>query len=124
MEARARALVRPISSLGRQEEVPAMLAHPRTDSQFRIAIGGRGVDMVDAVFEQEVEYWISLILFHAPKRCGTKNDACALMAGPSERMFRNHVPPRLSVSRVIFHDNRMVEQGNEPRSPKLVLRRK
>lgn len=56
METRACALVGPIASLGRQEKVSAMLAHPKADSQFRIAIGGCGVDMINAVFEQELKY--------------------------------------------------------------------
>ena len=53
---RLRALETPLVGLGRQEEGVTVPVHPRSDPEFGVAISGRRVDVVHAVFEQQVEH--------------------------------------------------------------------
>jgi hypothetical protein len=70
-----------------------MLAHPRTDTQFRIAIRRCSVDMIDTVFEQDVDNRTSLVLAYSTKRRGTKNYASTLMTGVAERLRGYDISP-------------------------------
>src|SRR5271155_1830240 len=84
MQAVASAQIAAVARLGRQKEALAMLSHPRRDSQLRISISSRRVDVIDAVFDQEVEDWIGFFLLHCAKRGGAEDQAATLMIGTSE----------------------------------------
>ena len=90
METVARALIGAVAGLGGEEEALAMLAHPRADSQFRLAVRRRRVDMIDAVFEQHFEHAVGLVLLHPAERGGAENNARTLMPGFSERTRLDH----------------------------------
>src|SRR5260370_42168684 len=73
-----------------------MLAHPRGEPQLRLAVRGCGIDVIDAKFEQNIEYLIDLFLLHPSQRGGAENHPRTLMAGFSKRNGPDHwSPPRL-----------------------------
>src|SRR5271166_4426314 len=94
MHAVARSVVSSVTGLGREEEILAMLAHPRPDPHLRIAVRSGGIDMVDAEFEQEVEDLVSLVLVHPAEGGGAENYARAEVTGFSEPNLVDHFPPR------------------------------
>ena len=94
MQTIARAVIGAVSGFGGEEEVFAVLAHPRTDAKLRIAIGRGRVDMVDAELEQNIQDGVGLVLLHPAQSGGAENHTRALMTGVSERNFLDHFPPR------------------------------
>src|SRR5262249_34050634 len=74
-----------VAGLRGQEEARAMLRHPRADAQLRVAVRRRGVDVIDAVLEQQLENLIGLLLAHGAERCCAEDHPCAAVAGSSER---------------------------------------
>src|ERR1700722_465366 len=90
METVARALISAVASLAGEEKSLAMLAHPRPDSQFRLAVRRRRIDMIDAVFEQHLEHAVSLFLLHPAERGGAENNPRTLMPGFSEWIGVDH----------------------------------
>src|SRR5260370_38392639 len=73
-----------------------MLAHPRGEPQLRLAVRGCGIDVIDAKFEQNIEYLIGLFLLHPSQRGSAENHPRTLMAGLSKRNGPDHwSPPRL-----------------------------
>jgi hypothetical protein len=70
-----------LARLRRQKEVLAVTRHPRPDAQFSIAVGGRRVDMIDAIFEQQIERAVGLGLGHGAERGGAKERDGAHVAG-------------------------------------------
>src|SRR5579862_3742708 len=80
METVASALIAAVAGFGREKKSLAMLAHPRTDPQFRFAVRRRRIDMIDAVFEQHLEHAVSLVLLHPAERGGAEKNSCALMS--------------------------------------------
>ena len=55
-------LIRPLAGFGRQEKLFPVLLHPRADAQLRVAVAEGGVDVVDAVAQQQIERAIGLVL--------------------------------------------------------------
>src|SRR5207249_4977710 len=72
MQALARGRIGSLSRLCSQEEALAMPSHPGTDAQLRVAVGCGGVDVIDAVLEEEIENLIGLFSGHTPERGGAE----------------------------------------------------
>ena len=53
-----RALPGALLGLGREEEAIAMARHPRAEAFLGLAVTGRRVDVIDAVFQQHVQHGI------------------------------------------------------------------
>jgi hypothetical protein len=87
--ARAGAVALP--GLRRDEETVAVLRQPRREPAARVAVRRSGVDVVDAVLEQQLEGRVRLGLRERAECRGTEDRACALVAGASERRFLDHV---------------------------------
>src|SRR5262249_53610872 len=85
-----RVLVEALAGLGSEEEILAMLCHPWANAQFGVPIAGRNVDMIDAIFEEDVEHTVRLCLGGAAERRRPKERDCAHMSGASKRSFLNH----------------------------------
>ena len=68
-----RVLVEALPGLGSEEEILAMPRHPWANTQFGVPIAGRDVDMIDAIFEEEVEHTIRLCLGSTAERRGAKS---------------------------------------------------
>src|SRR5579872_6297947 len=117
VQAIARALIRAIAGLGREEEALAMLAHPGTDAQFRFAIRRRSIDVVDAEFEQQFEHLIGLVLLHTAQRRGAEDDAGALMTGFAEGNLVDHFPPRrVAISATSYIPQTQRKRKNDDRA--------
>jgi len=77
--------------LGRQEERLAMALDPGANAQFRVAVAGRGVDVVDAVLEPELDGGIRLRLRDlAERRCPEQRSAADMPRAPKGSL-RDHV---------------------------------
>ena len=72
-----------------------MLRQPRREPQLRVAVRRSGVDVVDAVLEQQLERRVGLGLRERAERRGAEDRARALVAGAPEWRFRDH-PLRLT----------------------------
>ena len=72
MQAVARAGIGAIAGLRGQEEALAMLRHPRADAQLRVTVRCRGVDVIDAVLEQQLEYASAFSWRMAPSAAAPK----------------------------------------------------
>ena len=79
-----------LAGLGREEEVPPVASHPRPDAKLGVAVPRRGVDVVDAVAEQELQRAIRLRLAGAGQGGRPEQRHRALMARPSERSSLDH----------------------------------
>ena len=90
MQTVASALICAIAGLGGEKELLSMLAHPRTDSQFRFAVRRRRIEMIDAVFEQHLEHAVRLVLLHPTERGRSKNNPRTLMPGFPKRTRLDH----------------------------------
>src|SRR5262245_23843687 len=64
LETRARPVIGAIAGFGGEKESLAMLAHPGSDSELGITIRRGGIDMIDSVFEEDLENAIGAILPH------------------------------------------------------------
>src|SRR4029453_2623338 len=73
-----------------QEEILTMPCHPWANTQFSIPIAGRNIDMIDAVFEEDVKHTVCLCLGGAAERRRTKERDCAQVSSASKRSFLNH----------------------------------
>ena len=80
-----------LTGLRREEKPIAVLAQPRGEPQLRVAVRRSGVDVIDAVLEQELERGIGLGLTERTERCSTEDRARALVAGAPEWRYRDHV---------------------------------
>lgn len=67
-----------------------MLLHPRSDALFRISIPSCGVNMVHAVFQQQLEYTVSLSLRCLTQSIRAENNARACMSGETKKLFGDH----------------------------------
>src|SRR5262249_42069269 len=85
-----RVLVEALPGLGGEEEMPAMPRHPWANTQFSVPIAGRDVDMIDAVFEEDVEHTVRLCLSGAAERRRAKERDGTQVSGASKRSFLNH----------------------------------
>src|SRR5919199_1239372 len=83
-------LVEALAGLGGEEEILAVTRHPGADTQFGVPIAGCGIDMIDAVFEENVQHAIRLWLRCAAECRRTKERDRAQVSGASKRSFLNH----------------------------------
>src|SRR5712664_1582796 len=79
--------------LGREEEVLPVARHPRADAQLRVAVARGGVDVVDAIAEQELQRAVGVGLARAGQRRAAEQGDRARVAGPSERSSLEHGAP-------------------------------
>ena len=86
----ARPLIRAVAGFGRQEEVPAMAGHPGADAQLGVAVAGGGVDMVDAVLEQDLQRAVSVRLADSTQRRRAKERPRAQLARTAKGLFSDH----------------------------------
>src|SRR5262247_1556528 len=90
MDLLPRVLVEALTSLGSQEEILTMPCHPWANTQFSIPIAGRDINMIDTVFEEDVEHTVCLCLGGATERRCTKERDGAQVSSASKRSFLNH----------------------------------
>src|SRR5262249_54869615 len=90
MDLVTRVLVEALPGLGGEEEILAVLCHPWANTQLSVPIAGRDVNMIDAVFEEDVKHTIRLCLSGAAERRRAKECNCTHMSGASKRSFLNH----------------------------------
>ena len=72
------------------EEPVAVLLQPRREPQLGAAVRGSGIDVVDAVLEQQLKRLVGLGLGDRAERRGAEERARAVVAGAPERRFRDH----------------------------------
>ena len=73
-----------LAGLGREEEIVAVAIHPGPDAELGLAVGGCGVDVVDAELEQQVEHAVGGRLVDPAERRGAEDHAGAHMSGAPE----------------------------------------
>src|SRR6266446_699866 len=83
-------LIESLAGFGGEEEILAVARHPGSDTQFGVPVAGRGVDMIDAVCEEDVEHTVRLGLGGAAECRRPKERDRAHMSGASKRSFLNH----------------------------------
>jgi hypothetical protein len=91
MEFFARTFLVTFVTLRGKEEAARLSLQPRSDTELSISVAGRGVDVVDPVLEQDVQCLVRDLLGHAAERCGTEQDASALVPGAAELNFVDHL---------------------------------
>ena len=83
-------LVVALSGFRSQKELRAVFAHPWPDEQFRVTVSRRGIDVIHAVFQQDLQRGVRLRLRCAIHEGGTaKQSNSALVAGAAERSARD-----------------------------------
>src|ERR1700682_5507635 len=87
MELLARTFLVTFVALRGEKEAARFSLQPGGDTKFSISIAGRGVDVVDPIFEQDVECLVRDSLGNAAERRGTEHDASALVPGTAELDF-------------------------------------
>src|SRR5262245_42497993 len=90
MDLVARVLVEPLAGLGGKEKILAMPRHPGSNTQFGVAIAGSGINMIDAVCEQDVQHAIRFCLRGSTERRSAKECHCTHMACTAKGAFFNH----------------------------------
>ena len=70
--------------LGREKEVVPVAVHPGADPELGIAVGRGGVDVVDAVLEQEVEHPVGGALIDPAEGRGAEDHGRAHVSGAPE----------------------------------------
>ena len=98
MSSRASAAL--LAGLGGEEEVLAVTRHPGRDTQLRVAVPRRRVDVVDAVTQQHFQRAVCLVLTCPGKRGRPEQRDCARVACPSEWSPFDHSLP--FPQRVVF----------------------
>ncbi len=83
-------LIAPVG-LGRKEEAPRLALQPWRDTQLRVPVGRGGVDVVDAVAEQELERLVGDLLRDAADRRRAEDHARALVTGAAEIGLGDHL---------------------------------
>lgn len=78
------------AGFGGEEEVLAVVGHPGGEAEFGLAVAGGGVDVVDAVLEEEVEGLVGFFLGDAAEGGCAEDDAGAVVAGAAEGYFGDH----------------------------------
>ena len=95
----ARRRSRPVAGLRREEERVAMLREPGSQLVLRVPVARGGVDVVDAVLEQQLEDGVRLGRCRSAERDGAEHDPRAHVPRPTERDPRDghrteHTPAR------------------------------
>ena len=94
-----RRIARAFAGLGGQEELTGVGRQPRRQTQLRIAVRRRGVDVVDAVAEQQRQHLVGLLLAHRAEGGGAEHDPTAEVTGGPESAAFDHGPTLLPVAR-------------------------
>ena len=79
-----------LAGLRGEEEVGAVRAHPRPDPEFRVAVAGRGVDMIHAVLEQKIQGAVRFALTHVLERRCSEYRRHAHVTGTAESSFLDY----------------------------------
>src|SRR5438105_4723536 len=79
-------------ALGGEKETARLALQPGRDPQLRFAIARCGVDVVDAVAEEDLEGLIRDLLRDPTQRRRTENDPRALVPGAPEQSLWDHFP--------------------------------
>ncbi len=82
---------RAVTGLGGEEELVPVGRQPRCQSKLRVAVGGRGVEVVDPELEQDVQKRVGALLRHPPERCRAEDDSAGGVPGPAELRSLDHV---------------------------------
>ena len=90
VEILARARGGAASRLGGEEEVLAVARHPRADAKLGVAVARGGVDVVDAVPEQQLQRAVGLRLARLGERGRAEEGDRAAVPGASERSPLDH----------------------------------
>ena len=98
----ARGSTRALPGLRGEEESVAVLGEEGGQPEFRIAVAGGGVDVVDPGIVDRRERRVGPFLAHCAERRGTEDDTSGGMAGPAEQHGGDHGPHR---SRPTFSRN-------------------
>jgi hypothetical protein len=86
----ARLARRPRARLGGEKEVGAVARHPGADPQLRVAVARGGVEMIDAVPQQDLQGSIGLALAGARERGAAEQRHRARVAGAPEHPPLDH----------------------------------
>src|SRR5487761_718381 len=82
--------------LGGQEEAARLALEPRADAKLGVSIARRGIDVVDAMAEEDLEGTIGDLLGHARQRRRAENGAGAPVPGaPEVGDWDSHAPKRI-----------------------------
>jgi hypothetical protein len=76
--------------LRREKEPVGMRFEPRRDPQFSVAVHCCGVDVVDAMIEQQWQQPVGCLLISARDAGCAEDHAGALVTGPAERRTLDH----------------------------------
>ena len=85
-------VARALRRLRRQEELAAVLGHPRPHPQLGVAVVGCHVDVVHAEFDEHLEEGVRQLLGRGPQGGRAEDRAAAQVAGPSELCGFDHDP--------------------------------
>src|SRR5215831_20566987 len=75
----------PRAGLRGEKEVLPMASHPRPDTQLGVSIASGGVDVIDAVAQENIQTAVGGRLIHLREGGAAEQRQTALMTGPSER---------------------------------------
>ena len=90
-----RCLPAALGGLAGEEEVIAVASEPRPQPQFSLAIGGRYVNVIDAVPHGQLDGAVGLRLRHAPERDRAQDhDRAAMLRAPKTPLFHTALPFR------------------------------
>ncbi len=73
-----------VACLGGQEDLVAMVGEPWCKPILRGAVGGGGVDVVDAPTAHDVERGVGSVLAHPTERSGSEDQSATAVAGSAE----------------------------------------
>ena len=73
-----------------QEEAIAVFLETWPEQELGVAVAGGGIDVVDAVIQQQVDGAVGIGLADAAQRGGAEERDGAVVAGAAERALRNH----------------------------------
>ena len=90
LEAGPGALAGALGGLGGQEEGVRMGGQPGGQAQLRVAVVGRGVEVVHPELEEDLQQLVGPLLPHAPQGGRPEDHATALVARPPEGCPLDH----------------------------------
>ena len=113
MDLLTRVLVEAFPGLGSEKEVLTMLCHPWANTRFSVPIAGRDIDMINTVFEEDVEHTIRLCLGGATERRCPKERDCAQVSGVQTVVSQSwHVPfPCMFVPHILMQPDYPTHEG-------------
>ena len=78
------------AGFGGEKKVVAIALHPRPQPQFRIAITGGGVNVIDPMRHQQIHRGVGFSLAHFAKRRRAKQGSGAQVAGAAKGLGFDH----------------------------------